>query len=55
MERLKRIYDKANLKVCARELYIDRYTLSPFTDEHKIFLEKICEMVSTLFERSPSQ
>ena len=37
MERLKWIYDKANLKVCARELDIDRYTLSPYTDEGKGF------------------
>ncbi|MFQ6080997.1 MAG: GAF domain-containing protein [Candidatus Bathyarchaeia archaeon] len=30
------------------ELDIDSHTLSPFTDEDKAFLEKICEMVSEL-------
>lgn len=30
------------------ELDIDSHTLSPFTDEDKAFLEKICEMVSKL-------
>jgi len=31
------------------ELDIDSYTLSPFTDKDKAFLEKICGMVSKLF------
>ena len=33
----------------AGELDIDSHTPSPFTDEDKAFLEKICEMVSKLF------
>ena len=31
------------------ELDIDSHTLSPFTDEDRTFLEKICEIVSKLF------
>ena len=31
------------------ELDIDSHTVSPFTDEDKAFLEKICEIVSKLF------
>ncbi len=50
MEPLKRIYDKANLKVCARELDIDRYTRSPFTTRTRVFLEKIYEIVPRLFQ-----
>jgi len=33
----------------AGELDVDSHTPSPFTDEDKAFLEKICEMVSKLF------
>ena len=33
----------------AGELDIDSHTPSPFTDEDKTFLEKICEIVSILF------
>lgn len=50
MEPLKWIYDKANLKVCARELDIDRYTRSPFTTRTRVFLEKIYEIVPRLFQ-----
>jgi len=33
------------------ELDIDSHFISPFTDEDKIFLEKVCRIVSHLFEQ----
>lgn len=40
------IFKKGKL---VRELDIDSHTLSPFTEEDRRFLEKVCEIVSVLF------